>query len=141
VNDRFVEREIYDAVNKRNVEMYAEIERLNREIERMQVTIENLYAETLGPKTALPAAPEKTWDVPSGWRGKKPWFKVGDKVLPLSALHRWYPVHTITELTSRGFKYSHARFSLGTRIGWTEGGETFEPSQYELAAAGQGETT
>jgi hypothetical protein len=77
---------------------------------------------------------KQPWNAPSGWRGLSPWFKVGDRVLPLSALHRWYPIHTVTEITSRGFKYSHDRFSLGARIGWTEGGETFDPSAYEYAA-------
>lgn len=69
-----------------------------------------------------------------GWEGKAPWFKVGDRVLPLSALHKWYPVHTVTEITERGFRYSHERVQLGTRIGWSEGGETYAPSWYQLAA-------
>lgn len=76
-------------------------------------------------------AKEKVWDVPSGWRGADPWFKVGDKVVnPYSP---YMPVHMVTEITERGFKYSHARFSLGPRYGWTEGGETFEPSHYRRA--------
>jgi hypothetical protein len=38
----------------------------------------------------------------------------------------------ITEFTEGGFKYKHPRINLGSRIGWTEGGETFEPDGYEL---------
>lgn len=71
------------------------------------------------------------WDVPSGWRGKDPWFNVGDLVKPIHI--GGCPLDcTIIEITDRGFKYVHERWSFGPRQGWTEGGETFEPSGYEL---------
>jgi hypothetical protein len=42
-----------------------------------------------------------------------------------SSLSDVYPDILVTELTERGFKYSHPPFLLGTRIGVTEGGEHY----------------
>lgn len=74
---------------------------------------------------------EQAWPVPSGWRQQDPWFKVGDIVRPMIAGGCPFP-HTVTEITALGFKYKHERWSLGPRYGWTEGGETYEPTHYEL---------
>jgi hypothetical protein len=83
--------------------------------------------------TSSETKPE-SFPVPSGWRGQKPWFEIGDHVLPTNALYRFYPVHTVTEITERGFKYTHERMNLFYDK-WSEGGETFEPTHYELAAS------
>lgn len=100
-----------------------------RQLTTEMIARAGLIRSALQPGPALVPHP-----IPSGWRGQEPWFKVGERVLPLNALNRYYPVHTITEITERGFKYTHERYSLGTRIGWSEGGQTFEPSRYERAA-------
>jgi hypothetical protein len=76
--------------------------------------------------TPIPPMP-----VPSGWQGKEPWFKVGDKVRHIYATSAW-PISTVTEITEQGFKYSHEKFALDP-YQWTEGGETYEPSGYKLA--------
>lgn len=69
--------------------------------------------------------------VPSGWQGKEPWFKVGDQVVPTTPFCGQRPVCTITEITERGFKYTHESISAGPRYGWCEGGETYEPTGYQ----------
>lgn len=101
---------------------------------------QRVYCPDCGLKL-IPAErrPEETSErssyVSTGWEGKAPWFKVGDKVLDNGYLWSARPVCTVTEITERGFKYSHARWNLvGSRIGWTEGGETFSPSMYVVAA-------
>lgn len=69
--------------------------------------------------------------IPSGWQGKEPWFKVGDKV---TSRHSLYPsVSTVTGITERGFKFTHPRININA-YQWSEGGETFEPGMYELAS-------
>jgi hypothetical protein len=85
-----------------------------------------------------PAAP--VWEIPSGWRGQPPWFRAGDKVKPVTQICGLHPVCTITEITERGFKYTHERISMGPRYGWIEGGETYEPSGYERASVETSET-
>ena len=40
------------------------------------------------------------------------------------------PVITVTELTDRGFRYSHPAYHLGTRIGQTTGGEHYGHNGY-----------
>lgn len=110
-----------------------ELEAALNEIRRtsMSDAIINIAIAALGSPAETQAEP--VFPVPSGWRGATPWFHVGDRVLPFNALHRWYPVHTVTKITDRGFEYTHDEISL--RPGqWSVGGETYEPSAYRLAA-------
>lgn len=90
-------------------------------------------------RTADQPAVQQVYPVPSGWRGQAPWFNVGDEVLPKPDMNGYSrPVHIITEITERGFKYKHERFPINP-YSWTEGGETFEPSSYERVAVQQSE--
>jgi hypothetical protein len=72
----------------------------------------------------------------TGWQGKKPWFKVGDQVRPTTLFCGQRPLCTITEITERGFKYTHAPIVTGSPsfFGEYRGGETYVPSEYELSS-------
>jgi hypothetical protein len=81
---------------------------------------------------------DKAWPVPSGWRGKDPWFKVGELVRPKTPFAGQRPLCTITEILPNGFKYTHAPIPTGSpHWGEYRGGETYEPSDYEFNQEGQ----
>ena len=82
-----------------------------------------------------PGAAEGGWDVPSGWRNREPWFKVGDQVVCQYPMWGRTLVCTVTEITPQGFKYTHEKVPTGSPWwGTAEGGETYEPSGYRLNA-------
>jgi hypothetical protein len=62
-------------------------------------------------------------------------FKVGERILPTSALYKYYPRAIVTEITTRGFKYRYdEKIQLGPRFGWYQEGESFTDDGWDLAA-------
>ncbi len=69
-----------------------------------------------------------------GWRGREPWFALGDRVRPTGPLLEGIrPLCTVTLITKHGFEFTHEPISLGhPPFGKMCGGEAFDPTCFEF---------
>lgn len=81
--------------------------------------------DSLVPKDLPDKHPSNDWEKLKGLPMSE--IKIGMKLKNTTSS---LPVVTVTELTDKGFKYIHAPYSWGTRMGWSDSGECYGSDGY-----------